>query len=99
MLNPDQGSRKLKINPSLAERRKHSASAAVSLAKRIGNFPQSPQPCLPLNSSPRFFAIIRRQISPAAAERDSQWRTRDDHFENANMEKTRAACPALPSAG
>ena len=32
-------------------------------------------------------AIIRRQISPAAAERDSQWRTRDDHFGNANMER------------
>jgi hypothetical protein len=32
-------------------------------------------------------AIVGRQISPAAAERDSQWRTRDDHFGNANMEK------------
>src|SRR5262245_50470777 len=31
-------------------------------------------------------SIIRRQISPAAAERDSQWRTRNDHSENANME-------------
>src|SRR6185503_7223345 len=31
--------------------------------------------------------IVRRQISPAAAERDSQWRTRDDHFRNANMER------------
>jgi hypothetical protein len=31
-------------------------------------------------------AIVRRQVSPAAAERDPQWRTRDDHFGKANME-------------
>src|SRR5436190_23714231 len=33
-------------------------------------------------------AIVRRQISPTPAERDSQWRTCDDHFGNANMEKS-----------
>jgi hypothetical protein len=32
-------------------------------------------------------AVIRRQISPAAAQRDSQWRTRNDHSGNANMKK------------
>jgi hypothetical protein len=31
--------------------------------------------------------IIRRQISPAAAERDSQWRTRDDHSGIPSVEK------------
>jgi hypothetical protein len=32
-------------------------------------------------------AIIGRKISSAAAERDSQWRARDDHPETPSVEK------------
>src|SRR5262249_13693936 len=39
------------------------------------------------NQESSVLAVIRRQISPAAAERDSQWRARDDHSGNANMKK------------
>ena len=39
------------------------------------------------NEEAAVLAVIRRRISSAAAKRDSQWRTRDNHFGTPTVEK------------